>query len=273
MAGHVLASITVPRAVWDREQTRTMLCQRDIAALLHTVQQHTGASQHRLAMALGMSQGRVNELINRRRNLTSLTSFERLADGLQMPDSARIALGLAPRMPVIPDLTEISVTYRSQADASADIRELAAQATAIDVMAVRGLGILGLNDSLLREALSSDVRLRVLLLDPDCEAARFRAEEIGESPECFSVGISLCIARVRELARSNHPVELYTYDRIPVWRILKLDEVLFVSAFTAYGEGHSSSTHRIDPNRRGILHHAFVRVLEQSFADATRLAP
>jgi len=40
----------------------------------------------------------------------------------------------------------------------------------------------------------------VLLLDPDCAAARQRAGEIGESPDSLASGIRFTIARLRELA-------------------------------------------------------------------------
>ncbi|MEV7088446.1 hypothetical protein AB0O07_21580 [Streptomyces sp. NPDC093085] len=42
-----------------------------------------------------MTQGRVNEIINRRREVSRLDVYERIADGLGMPDDARHLLGLA----------------------------------------------------------------------------------------------------------------------------------------------------------------------------------
>lgn len=67
-----LAPIAIPSRVWEREDTRRVLTSRDIAGLLRIAQQHTGASQHRIAIAVGMSQGRVNELMNKRRRVTTL---------------------------------------------------------------------------------------------------------------------------------------------------------------------------------------------------------
>jgi hypothetical protein len=74
----------------------------------------------------------------------------------------------------------------------------------VDVLAVRGLGLLGLNHSLLLGAVAdgardAPLRLRVLLLDPDSAAARQRAVEFGESPESFASGIRFTIARLREV--------------------------------------------------------------------------
>lgn len=152
-----------------------------------------------------------------------------------------------------------------------DIRHLARSADSIDVLAVRGLGLLGLNDSLLRDTISPAARLRVLVMDPDSDAAGQRSYEIGESIESFSAGIKLSIARMKELAANGLAIEVYTYDQAPVRRIIKLDDTLFISAFTPLSEGHASPTHRIDPNRHGVLHHAFVRTLEQAVNGASRI--
>jgi hypothetical protein len=91
----------------------------------------------------------------------------------------------------------------------------------VDVLAVRGLGLLGLNHSLLLGAVAdgardAPLRLRVLLLDPDSAAARQRAVEFGESPESFASGIRFTIARLREVAeRGAANLEVACYDHCP----------------------------------------------------------
>jgi hypothetical protein len=60
-------------------------------------QQYAGASQHRIATATGILQGRVSEILKGNRQETALEVFERNADGLNMPDDARVTLGLAPK--------------------------------------------------------------------------------------------------------------------------------------------------------------------------------
>ena len=42
-----------------------------------------------------MSSGRVNELINRKREVVRFDLIERIAEGLNMPNAARMMLGLA----------------------------------------------------------------------------------------------------------------------------------------------------------------------------------
>lgn len=56
-----------------------------------------------------------------------------------------------------------------------------------------------------------------------------------------------------------------------MWRIIKIDEIFFVSAFTVQHEGHASPVHRIEPSPRGTLHHAFTRTLEQAVARGDRV--
>ena len=275
MPGEFFAPLVVPDHVWQRDTTVQILRERDVAALLRLVQQYTGASQGRLASALDISQGRVNELINKRRTVTALGTFERIAAGFRMPDSARLALGLAPVVAngvPVPNLVEVTAIYSAQANAAEEIRTLAKVAKNIDVLAVRGLGILGLNNSLLRDVLNPDTRLRVLFIDPESEASAQRAEEIGESPESFAAGVNLSIARIKELANPHdHVVELYLYQSTPVWRIIRLDHVLFVSAFTSHHEGHTSPVHKIEPITGGVLHPAFLRTLSETFKTSTRV--
>lgn len=82
---------------WRREEVRQSLRDRDMSALLKAVQRCTGVSQTRIAAATGIVQGRVSEILRGQRVVQALDVFERLAEGLNMPDEARVILGLAPR--------------------------------------------------------------------------------------------------------------------------------------------------------------------------------
>ena len=110
---------------------RTVLRRRDIGAVFRLVQCYGGVSQSRLAVATGLLQGRISEIIKGTRLVTSLEVFERIADGLDMPDEARIMLGLAPLHPVgLEHLgpagrAEVIAIYSSQQEAATEIRESA----------------------------------------------------------------------------------------------------------------------------------------------------
>ncbi|MEU5989231.1 helix-turn-helix transcriptional regulator [Spirillospora sp. NPDC047418] len=74
--------------------------------VFHLLRQYTGASQTQIAIACGMSQGKVSETMKKGgRQVTTLEVFERIADGLRMPDTARMTLGLAPRNLTTPPTT------------------------------------------------------------------------------------------------------------------------------------------------------------------------
>jgi hypothetical protein len=165
------ASLVLPHWAWKRPEVRQALRERDVATLLQAAQRYSGASQGRIAVATGLLQGRVSEIIHRARTVTTLELFERIAHGLSMPDDARMLLGLAPCHPAGLDhlsasgRAEILTMYPSQSSAMTDIRRLANTAREIDLLAVRALGLIGLNDSLLRASVQrGTLTVRVLLV-------------------------------------------------------------------------------------------------------------
>lgn len=268
--------VQVPRWAWQRAEAREALRGRDVAALLRFAQAHTGASQGRLAAATGISQGRINEIIHGRRAVTALDVYERVADGLGMPDDARVLLGLAPRdggrRSTRATYEEIGRIFAGQQAAAEEIQEAVTQAARIDVLAVRGLGLIALNDSLLRQAFIRGPRKgRVYLLDPDSGAARLRAGEIGESPASFTSGIRLAVERLRELAGDpGTELAVYLYDTRPIWRVIGVDEALYVSGFASW-EGHSSTMYKLLPTAGGALHHGFRRMLDSLAATSKQI--
>jgi tetratricopeptide (TPR) repeat protein len=82
---------------WQRTDARDALRERDMGMLFDLLHQHVKLSQTRIGTAVGLSQGRVGEVINRTRRIAGLHVFQRIADGLDMPDDARLLLGVSPR--------------------------------------------------------------------------------------------------------------------------------------------------------------------------------
>jgi hypothetical protein len=103
--------------------------------------------------------------------------------------------------------------------------------------------------------------VRVLLLDPDCEGIHRRADEIHESYGSFSAGIRLSLERLAELADDGADLEVRLYDILPTWRVIGLDETLFVSAFGETHEGHTSLMYKITGSPHGSLHRGFRRLI------------
>lgn len=274
--------IELPDWAWERAEVRQALRARDMGAVFRHVQQYAGASQSRIAMATGMTQARVNEIINRRREVSRLDVYERIADGLHMPDDARHLLGLAASrekrsggaafdLAAYPEVVRV---YAAQNSAAEEIQQQAREAKELDVLAVRGLGLIGLNDSLLRACLPRDqggkgLRIRVLLLDPDSDVLDRRAAEIGESSESLAGGVRLAEARLRELAASSE-IEVYRYRMLPTWRLIRTDSTMFVSAFDAGWEGHESATYKVMETPHGPLFRGFRRMFDALVDGAQR---
>lgn len=275
-----LQPIHIPDWAWQRHETRALLRKRDMAGLLALARSYGGASQARIAAASGVSQPRVNEIMRGRREVASIDVMERIASGLHMPDDARIIMGLAPQQPLDGNLNvvsgEIAQVFPNQLPIAEEIRRRADEADELDVLAVRALGIIGLSDSLLRPVMiarTTPLRVRVLLLDPDSAAAERRAREIGESAESFAAGIRLALSRLREVAATNSVVSLAVnlYDRLPVWRIIRLDQVMFVSAFDAAWEGHESAVYAIPHTPHGAFWAGHRRGFEDLWDNSTSI--
>ena len=92
----------IPPAFWERPDVCQALRRRDMSTLFRLLRQHLGLSQMRIGTAVGLGQGRISEVINGIRTIRDVKVFERIADGLDMPDHARILLGLTPRQITAP---------------------------------------------------------------------------------------------------------------------------------------------------------------------------
>lgn len=54
-----------------------------------------------------------------------------------------------------------------------------------------------------------------------------------------------------------------------MWRVIRLDDTLYVSGFASW-EGHSSTMYKLLPTAAGALHHGFRRMLDDLAATCTR---
>ena len=106
MPGRASDLIRVPESLWQRPETVTALRERDIGQLFLLVRKYTGASQTQIGIACAMSQPTVSDIMRGVQQVENLGVFERIAEALQMPDSARVNLGLAPRAASHPAGTE-----------------------------------------------------------------------------------------------------------------------------------------------------------------------
>jgi hypothetical protein len=115
------------------------------------------------------------------------------------------------------------------------------------------------------------VAVRILLLDPEGEAAHRRAAEIGETYGSFSAGIRLSLERLADLAGEGANVEAHVYDILPTWRVIGLDATMFISAFGESHEGHMSPMYKLTGSPHGALHRGFNRFTTELRRTARRV--
>ncbi|MDR0358560.1 MAG: helix-turn-helix domain-containing protein [bacterium] len=96
MPGRASDLIKVPESLWQRPEAIAALRERDIGQLFALVHKYAGASQTQIGIACVMSQPTVSDIMRGIQQVERLAVFERIADALEMPDHARVSLGLAP---------------------------------------------------------------------------------------------------------------------------------------------------------------------------------
>jgi transcriptional regulator with XRE-family HTH domain len=123
--------LRVSAQFWQRDDVTLALDQRDIGHLFRLLRQHHGASQTRIGIAVEMTQSTVSLIMKGSQEVTALAVMERIAEGLAMPDDARLRLGLAPNDNPINRRTALSLGLLgalSPAALAATLQESAAEA-------------------------------------------------------------------------------------------------------------------------------------------------
>lgn len=111
--------MAIPDSLWQRAEMIEALGLRDIGRVFQLLRQYAGISQTRLAIACDMTQPKVSGIMRGMARVEALEVFERIAAGLDMPDSARLALGLAPKArPATSDLTVTGQVVTGQTQGS-----------------------------------------------------------------------------------------------------------------------------------------------------------
>lgn len=173
--------------------------------------------------------------------------------------------------------SEISGVFPSQAAAVGDIVGRVERATAVDILALRGLELPGLRDPLLRAERSAPagrkVAVRVLLLDAESAAARRRAAQLGAPADSFCSEIRLVEAGLREFAASTARIalEVYRYHVVPAWRLIRVDDIQYVSTLCDGWDGAGAEVYRLAETAHGPLHRGFRQVFEDLRSSAHRV--
>jgi transcriptional regulator with XRE-family HTH domain/tetratricopeptide (TPR) repeat protein len=102
MPAEAAEPVVILPELWQRREMLTALQNRNIGQVFRLIRQYAGVSQTRLGVAVNLSQGKVSEIMKGAVQVTAFEVFERIAEGLRMPDPARMTLGLAPMRPIQP---------------------------------------------------------------------------------------------------------------------------------------------------------------------------
>ena len=161
--------------------------------------------------------------------------------------------------------TGILAVYGEQSEAEQAIRRLALSAKAIDVLTIRGFGLVGLKDAILRSATDrpqDPPNTRVLILNPKSGFAEQRAREIGETTVVMRRGIESTIRTILALKENSPRWDIRLYANAPIWRIIRIDDDLFVSTYPLKQDGHRSLMYHIHNGPQLSLYPSFARYFE-----------
>jgi len=125
----------LPESFWVRPDVRQALARQDIGQLFQLLKQYAGLSQIRIGTGVGLAQVRVSRIARGLEDVKSLAVLTRIADGLGMPDHARVCLGIGPRRagptPVI------KAAPSDDSDRAAELLRRIASASYLDVSAIQ----------------------------------------------------------------------------------------------------------------------------------------
>jgi hypothetical protein len=129
-----MAPLVVPADFWTRDDVLTALRAGDVRQLFRLVCVLPGGSQTKIGIAVGMAQSVVSKVMNGKNPIRHHDVRVRIAQGLGMPDHARIAFGLAPSEAGTAHVDEPPTVLPKQREGSVEVierTELAAAETAV----------------------------------------------------------------------------------------------------------------------------------------------
>ena len=99
MRDSAFGPVKLPQAFWHRPDVCRALDQRDVGELFRLLRFKAKITQTRIGTAVGLNQGRVSNIARGKGKVRTLAVYTRIADGLNMPEHARIRLGVASEQP------------------------------------------------------------------------------------------------------------------------------------------------------------------------------
>lgn len=99
-------SLRLSDQFWARRDVRDSLRVRDMRKFFRLVRKYNGTTQAQIGEAVGLQQGYVSKVMTGARVIEQFDVFQRIAEGMSMPDDVRLVMGLAPRGSAEPSVDE-----------------------------------------------------------------------------------------------------------------------------------------------------------------------
>lgn len=160
----------------------------------------------------------------------------------------------------------IVALHPNQAACAELLRHLLESASRVDILNIRGLGLLALTDSVMRSTLArrrTQLSVRILTMSPTSAFVKVRATEVGDEPESLRSGIRLGKRSIDEMRRGGVDITPRSYDRQAVWRLIVIDDRMFVSGFLPSIEGHDFPALELRHTGPKSLYSLFKRYFEE----------
>ena len=138
MRDSAFGPIALPDSFWHRSDVITALTSRDMGELFRLLCYKADITQTQIATAADLSQGRVSYIFHGKQRVRSLAVFRRIADGLDMPEHARILLGVGTDEPITA-VTHEPVSLSGDESRERDLLRQLASAGNIDTAVVQVL--------------------------------------------------------------------------------------------------------------------------------------
>jgi hypothetical protein len=91
------SQFTVPDGLWDRPEMIAACREQDFGVILALVKKYSGASHSGLSMRTGIPTSEISQIPSGGQRVEKFGRIVAIADGLDIPDRARLLLGVAPR--------------------------------------------------------------------------------------------------------------------------------------------------------------------------------
>ncbi|HOZ46150.1 MAG TPA: hypothetical protein PK468_06045 [Candidatus Hydrogenedentes bacterium] len=161
----------------------------------------------------------------------------------------------------------VDYVYANEKDAAEDLAKFTRRSEEVAIFGMRGFRVLSHDRPLhfLLEVGCPIKRLRCMCVDPDSEVARKRGAEYAQIDTSYSEArylkdVRFSVDTLLHHAEENERISVKVHEQNASFRLLILDDYLFLSFFSSDAVGQDSKVLRIP--RQSPLYRAFCRYFE-----------